>query len=217
MQLSGTEVSVHLPSSAKAPMPGVLMLHSALGARPAIFGYADDLAKEGYAVLALDLFAGQVPDTREEAMKLRDEANNRASEVENLIAEAYQKLSTDERIRATRRYLVGWSYGAAWATYAASKLKDLSGTVAYYGQNFTEQPSMYEQVNCPLLLIGGLDDDKPSPAKLREVEKGLKDHGKLVDLLLVKGGHGFAEPTLPAYDKASAAEAWAATLAFLER
>jgi carboxymethylenebutenolidase len=193
------------------------MLHSALGARPAILGYADDLSGKGFAVLALDFFEGQVPDTREQAMKLRDDANERASEIESLIGKAFQKLSTDERIGATRRYLVGWSYGAAWATYAASKLENLSGTVAYYGQNFTELPTMYEQVDCPFLLIGGLADDKPSPAKLREVKKGLRDHGKSVDLLLVKGGHGFAEPTLPAYDEASAAEAWAATLAFLKR
>lgn len=217
MVLAGTEVSVHLPQSARAPMPGVVLLHSALGARPAILGYADDLAEEGYAVLALDFFDGQVPHTQEQATKLRDEANERASELGSLVERAYQTLSTDERIRATRRYLVGWSFGAAWATYAASQLQNLSGTVAYYGQNFTEVPSMYEQVECPLLLIGGLEDERPSPDKLREVAQGLRDHGKSVDLLLVRGGHGFAEPTVPAYDKASADEAWAATLAFLKR
>ena len=217
MVLSGAEVSVHLPASASPPLPGVLMLPSALGARPAILGYADDLAEKGYAVLALDFFNGQVPDTHEQATKLRDEANQRAPEIASLIEASYQRLSTDERIGATRRYLVGWSYGAAWATYAASQLENLSGTVAYYGQNFTEVPSMYEQVNCPLLLIGGLEDAKPSPAKLQEVEQGLRGHGKSVNLLLVKGGHGFAEPTVPAYEKESADEAWSATLAFLER
>ena len=74
---------------------------------------------------------------------------------------------------------------------------------------------MYEQIDCPVLLVGGLDDNKPSPALLQRVEKGLKAHGKTVDLLLVKGGHGFAEPTLPAYEKTSAAQAWSAALAFL--
>ena len=217
MELAGTEVIVCLPRSARAPMPGVVLLHSARGARPAILGYADDLAKKGFAVLALDFFDGRVPDTQQQANNLRDDANQRASEIGSLIEKAYQTLSTDERIRATRRYLVGWSYGAAWATSAASQLENLSGTVAYYGQNFTEVPSLYEQVECPLLLIGGLEDERPSPAKLREVEQGLKDHGKSVDLLLVKGGHGFAEPTVPSYEEASANEAWAATLAFLKR
>ncbi len=217
MELSGTEVTVHLPPDRQAPMPGVVMLHSALGARPAILGYADDLAGRGYAVLALDLFNGQIPSNPEQAVKLRDEANKRAPEIGGLILEAYGRLATDERIRATRRYLVGWSYGAAWATTAASKLEHLSGTVAYYGQNFTSLPALYEQVDCPFLLVGALDDEQPSPATLREVERHLKDNGKIVDLLLVKGGHGFAEPTLPAYEKASADEAWSATLDFLER
>lgn len=189
-------------------MPGVVLLPSALGARPAIVGYADDVAEEGDTVLALDIIDGQVPDTQEQATKLRDEANERASELGSSVERAYQTLSTDERIRVTRRYFVGWSFGAAWAIYAASRLQNLSGTVAYYGQNFTEGQSMCEQVECPLLLIGGLEDDRPSPDQLREVAQGLREHGKSVELLLVRGRRGFAEPTVPAYDKAFADEAW---------
>lgn len=50
--------------------PGVVMIHENRGLRPEIKQTAENLAKEGYMVLAVDLYKGKVLETQEEARAL---------------------------------------------------------------------------------------------------------------------------------------------------
>lgn len=53
--------------------PGVVMIHENRGLRPEIKQAAENLAKEGYVVLAVDLYKGNVLETQEEARAYRGE------------------------------------------------------------------------------------------------------------------------------------------------
>src|SRR3989344_4513838 len=53
--------------SGDGKFPGVVMIHENRGLRPEIRDTAKNLAKEGYMVLAVDLYQGKVVETQEEA------------------------------------------------------------------------------------------------------------------------------------------------------
>ena len=55
------------PSSVTSKLPAVVMIHENRGLNEHIKMMADTLAKEGYVVLAVDLFNGQVASNQEDA------------------------------------------------------------------------------------------------------------------------------------------------------
>ena len=210
-------LSLHLPQGAEAPLPTVLVLHSAMGRTDSVLAWCDRLAEHGFAAVAFDFFGGRIARSTAHAMELRDAANSRSTDLQAALEHAYEKLRTDPRLRARRRFLLGWSYGAAWATYATGFLPDVSGVVAYYGQSFTENPQLVATLDSPLLLIGGDRDSAPPPERLMTITAELAARGKPARLRLFPAGHGFAEATHPGYDEDVAEQAWTTTIAFLRK
>ena len=67
------------------PMPAVIMIHEWWGLNEHIKNQADILAKEGYVVLAVDLYRGEVAADSNRAMELTSSVrNNSASAIDNL-------------------------------------------------------------------------------------------------------------------------------------
>lgn len=215
VSVDGTNLDLFLPSDAAPPLPAVLMFHSAMGPTDTVRSYAGDLAKQGFAVCVLDFYNGRVAENVEQAIALRDDANDRLPAITDLVHGTYEVLRSDPRVLAKRRYLLGWSYGGAWATYAAGKLDDVAGVVAIYGENFSGNPSLYERFSVPLLLVGATRDAEPSAATLREVRDTLVRRGVSVSVVLLDADHGFMEASHPGYAKESAARAWKAVGEFL--
>jgi dienelactone hydrolase len=211
----GTELALHLPPNASPPLPAVLMFHSALGNTAAVRGHADALAELGFAVCVLDFYEGRVASDVEEGRRLRDEANNRLPELTTLVEGAHEALASDPRVQAHRRYLLGWSYGAAWATFAAGFLDRVSGVVAISGEAFSGDPTLIERYSAPLFLVGAAEDTEPSPETLHEVRDAVRDRGGEASVVIVEAAHGFMEPTHPGYAKQPSDRAWAAIVEFL--
>jgi carboxymethylenebutenolidase len=187
-----------------------------MGSTPSVLGWCDQLAERGFAAVALDFYDGDVPRSVEEALALRDSAVRRAPAVRESIERAYDLLASDPRLRSERRFLLGWSFGAAWATVAAGFLPNVRGVVAYYGERFSENADLYETLRAPILFIGANRDSNPAPAQLKQIVATLTEKGKLAKLVVVDGGHGFAERAHPGYDAAIAEAAWQDTTRFLE-
>jgi dienelactone hydrolase len=216
-RLQGEEVSVHLPPSpASQPLPGVLLFHSAMGRTPSVMHAADLLAAEGFAVYALDFYFGKTASTRQEALSLRDEANRHVGPENVLVKEAFKRLGADPRIRASCRFLVGWSYGGAWATHSAGELPEASGVVAFYGEGFSDSRGLYERVRAPMLLIGASRDTEPSPGTLEEIGKNLTARGVNASVVLLDAEHGFAERAHSGYQADAAEKALDLAVEFLK-
>jgi dienelactone hydrolase len=193
----------------------VLVFHSALGRTEAVLDYADTLAERGYAACVLDFYRGELPRSLDEARALRDEANENADAHQRLVADAYAMLAVDPRVQATHRFLLGWSYGGAWATFSAGTLEDVSGVVAIYGEAFADA-TLYERVSTPVALVGAARDTEPSIERLRDVEAELHRRGTEVSLVIVDAAHGFMEPAHPGYSQQAAEQAWESVLVFLD-
>lgn len=209
------QFSLHLPVSLKPPLPSVLVFHSAIGRTDSVLEWCDALAHAGFAAVALDFYGGRIADTPDESRALRDSANSRISELRGVVEQTYNSLQSDPRLRSQKRFLLGWSFGAAWATFASGFLHNVTGVVAYYGEDFGMDPSLYHQVSAPILFIGAQQDTDPTPKQLHGIVEKLRSRGKTAELVLVDARHGFAEPRHDGYNAVAALESWKQAMHFL--
>lgn len=215
LEVDNRKLSLHLPSGVQAPLPTVLVFHSAMGRTESTLRWCDRLAEQGFAAVAFDFYDGVVARSTEDALALRDTANTRVSELRALVEHTYEEVQQDPRLLAKKRLLLGWSFGAAWATYSLVFLRNVTGVVAYYGQAVSDNPKLFDTLETPLLFISGALDDAPAPGNLQAIVDELKSNGKQAQLRLLPTGHGFAESAHPGYNELVADQAWELTLAFL--
>jgi len=216
LSVNGEPLSLHLPNGRRAPLPSVLVLHSALGRTPSVMDACDRLAILGFAAVAADFYRGEVPASLEDSFALRDAANLRGPELAEMVRQAYEAMQSDPRLVSNERFLLGWSYGAAWATVASTFLPDLRGVVAYYGEAFGDNPQLAAKLRAPVLFVGAQRDVDPSPEQLQSITAALRSKGKTVELVLIPAHHGFADRDHPNYEPDAAATAWSKVVRFLE-
>jgi carboxymethylenebutenolidase len=213
IQLGGTSAYLSIPAGRSAPMPGVVVIHEWWGLNENIEHWADRLAAEGYAALAVDLYGGLVAkdaNQASEAMKSVD----RERAVGTMKA-AVQFLESDERIKAPRTAAVGWCFGGAQSLNLALSEPSLDAAVIYYGRLETDATKL-AAVNARILGIFGTRDKSISLESVTKFEAGLRAAGKSVTIKFYDAEHAFANPSSARYDEGSAAEAWTETQAFLK-
>jgi carboxymethylenebutenolidase len=212
--IGGSRAYLTVPVGVSAPMPGIVVMHTSRGLNRDIQLWTDRLAEEGYAAIAIDFYNGRSADRREEAVALRDDANKRPDENKALVRAAYDYLASDPRIRATRRALVGWSYGAGWATLMATQLPDVRAVVAHYGVPDLLGPEKVTKIQSPILLICG-DRDEES-ADVTAFATSLKAAGKPVQVVWAHADHGFVDASNANYDGTAAERSYAEVRRFLD-
>jgi carboxymethylenebutenolidase len=210
--IDGTSGYLSLPKGKSAPMPGIVVIQEWWGLNEHIQHWADRLAEDGYAALAVDLYGGKVAKTPEEAMammKAVDEAKALAT-----LRAAHDFLENDARVKAPRTASIGWCFGGAWSLKLAMNEPDLDAAVIYYGHLVTD-PAELRPIKAPLLGIFGNKDKAIPPAKVDEFEKALKEAGVRATILRYDADHAFANPSQTRYDEKSAADAWSKVRPFL--
>jgi carboxymethylenebutenolidase len=189
---------------------GVVLLHAWWGLNDDVTAYAERLAGAGFAVLAPDMFGGQVAATIDDAERLASSSDDAA--VGAIVLAAIDDLA-NRLGPAAGLAAVGFSFGAAWAIWGPTQRDRLRATVVYYG---TWVDSVLAEATVPVLGHFAADDPYESPETVREFEKGLRDAGREVLIHRYPGtGHWFGEPSRDAYRAAAADLAFDRTVAFL--
>jgi carboxymethylenebutenolidase len=81
----------------------------------------------------------------------------------------------------------------------------------------TPPAELAANLSCPIFLVGGADDQNPSPAELQGLYETLLAAGKDVRIKLYEGaGHAFLADYRDSYHEERAHELWADVLAYLE-
>jgi carboxymethylenebutenolidase len=214
VQVAGTQMYLSLPPGAQAPLPGVLVLHDARGLSAPMFHWADRLAAEGYAALAVDLYQGKVPVTPEQiasAMRKLDPEH-----AEKVLHAAHAFLRTNEWVRAPRTGAISWSEGGTWVLRLAATEPELDAVVEYYAQPLPPFEELV-MIRAPLLGLHGTKEPSVSTASVDELEQALEVANVPHRVLRYDAEHGFADPNDPRYNAWAAAAAWQEADAFLEK
>jgi carboxymethylenebutenolidase len=201
-------------------LPAVIMIHENRGLNDYIKSMANTLAREGYVVLAVDLFKGQVAQTNQQAQQLTSFVrSNSTTTISNLQA-AVKYVSSLPFVDSSKIASIGWCFGGGQSLQLAlhSEQHPLVATILYYGTPLVTDKQQLLKIKWPVLGIFG-DKDQANPLPLINMFKSdLDTAGVTNQIIIYKGlGHAFANPSGPNYAPQQTIDAWQKTLAFLKR
>lgn len=197
--------------AAEGSYPGVVMIHENRGLRPEIRATAEQLAKEGYLVLAVDLYNGQIVETQEEARALSSSFNQTTGLANLKAAVAYL-----EDKGATKIGSLGWCFGGGQSLQLALSGEPLDATVIYYGRLVTETDQL-NTIKWPVLGIFGGADQSISVESVNQFDAALDSVNVPNEIHIYPDvGHAFANPSGMNYAPEETKDAWGKTVTFLE-
>ena len=208
LDVNGKSVKAYLASPANGG-PGILLLHAWWGLKPFFKQICDQLAEQGYVVLAPDLRDGQIASTIDEAKELMQKSDDQLLGNTVMAAKDHLHALTHNKVG-----VIGFSMGAAWALFAAENDPEkISATVLFYGA----YPMNFKNIKSKILgHFCEVDEWEPIEG-VREMEASLKTLNVDTTLHFYPGvDHWFVETDRPEYDAASAQVAWDRTFAFLK-
>jgi carboxymethylenebutenolidase len=198
--------------------PGIVMIHEWWGLNGGIKDMARQLAGEGYLVLAVDLYDGEVAATADEARALRTAIDEERT-IENMNA-AIARLRAEG---ATSLASLGWCFGGGQSLQFALARGDgepplgLDATVIYYGSLVMDVAEL-AKLQWPVLGIFGGEDQSISIESVNAFEAALNELNIENEIHIYPGvGHAFANPSGASYAPDETRDAWEKTLTFLKR
>ena len=197
--------------------PALVVVHEWWGLNDWVRAKADRFSRDGYVVLALDLYRGKTagpnPDLAHQLMRGMPE--DRA--LRDLKA-AFDYLASRDDVDPSRIGSIGWCMGGGYSLALAIEEPKLAACVVDYGRLVTD-PATIARIQAPLLGNFGAEDQGIPPASVEAFEKQAKAAGKSVDFKIYAGaGHGFASnPDPKVYKPSAARDADARADAFLAK
>ncbi len=200
-------------------LPAVVMIHENRGLNEHIKMMADTLANEGYVVLAVDLFNGQVASNQQDAGPLSDAVRENPTEAIANLRAAVRYLASLENVNPSQISSLGWCFGGQQSLQLALNTEPkypLSSTVIYYGR-LVSDPDELSKIKWPVLGIFGDQDDSIPVENVTHFKVALDSIGIPNEIYVYKGvGHAFANPSRDSYAPDQTADAWNKTLLFLK-
>jgi carboxymethylenebutenolidase len=219
--------------------PGLILIHEIWGLDKHIKDVTERYAKEGFIVIAPDLFAGTgVVEKMSPAIfaDLRGADLEKRHVAQAKMREIMQPLSTKEfsevtmaKLRACYDYLsseklctgsigvLGFCFGGTYSFHLAAKEPAIKACVPFYGQ--PPQPlDNVAGISCPVLAFYG-EKDENLMKSLPDLEAAMKKHVKDFTFKVYKNtGHAFFNDTNKiAFNKEARDDAWKLSLDFLHK
>ncbi|RNI19864.1 dienelactone hydrolase family protein [Flexivirga caeni] len=173
-------------------MTTILLLHSALGLRPAVLDFADALRGRGHEVVTPDYYGGHVFDDTHAGLSHRDDVG--PAQLLAGVRPVLDDLPPDT-------VLAGFSLGAAFAQRLAADRPDarlvvlMHSVAAPYGGTWSGQPVQLHRY---------AQDPFVDEADVRALGDAVRACGARFDDFVTPGsGHLFTDPALPDGDAAA--------------
>jgi carboxymethylenebutenolidase len=207
-------------STSDKSLPAVVLIHEWWGLNDNIKEMADQLANEGYMVLAVDLFNGTVAANPEAAGQLAGAVRDNPSNAISNLQSAVRYLASLENVNSSRIASLGWCFGGGQSLQLALNIEPgfpLAATGLYYGNLVTDQEEL-SKIKWPVLGIFGNQDQSIPVDQVRQFEESLNATSVPNEIYVYDGvGHAFTNPSNDNYAPQETADAWAKTLAFLKK
>ncbi len=218
----------------KERLPGVLIIHDAMGVTAHTEDVVRRFAKARFAALAPNLYIKQAPPPVDDTPTILTALSqfDEKEAVDNL-ASAADWLKHHQRCNG-RVGAVGFCYGGKLSMLLAFTTDKVSAVVRLYvslmNKNFPGMPppqaivqklspmDLAEGLTVPLQGHYGGKDRSISPDEIRQMEQQFKTGSKNAEFFLYPDAeHAFYNDTRPVYLEASAKQAMSRTLDFLRR
>jgi carboxymethylenebutenolidase len=198
------------------PFPALVMIHEWWGLNDWIKQQAQHYADQGYVVLAIDLYRGQVATTPDQAHEIMRGVPEDRAQRDLLAAVSY--LSSLPAVSPKRIGTIGWCMGGGYALDLAVADPRLKVAVINYGHLATEDATLKKIRASILGIFGGQDQGIPA-ADVHKFEAQMRAQKKKVDIYIFPGaGHAFENPNnKQGYRPDDAAKAEKLTQDFLEK
>jgi carboxymethylenebutenolidase len=191
----------------------VVLVHDWFGVSSFYTNAVERLAKQGYCVVAVDLYNGRAATTHDEASALLGALD--ADVAGEKIDAAIKSLGDRPRKIA----VMGFSMGARHALAAALRNKSVRATVLWYGDT-TKDRDRLGNLSGPVLLVAGSKDGSALDDSAA-FAKAADSVGSAAEVYVYPGAvHAFAQPLFnqgKTYDPIAAETAWRITEDFLTR
>lgn len=192
---------------------GIVLVHDWFGVTPAYSQAVERLAKDGYRVVAVDLYDGHHGATHDEAGALMKAVD--AGQASEKVDAAIRSLGDRPRKIA----VMGFSMGAKFAFAAALRNKTVGATVIWYGETVNDPASLATLSGPALLVVGSKDGSAADNAAA--FSKAADAAGAKAEIHIYPGEeHAFAQPLFNqgrTYDAVAAESAWRLSEDFLKR
>ena len=209
LDVNGKKVNAYLATPTEGG-PGVLLLHAWWGLKPFFKQVCDQLAEQGFTVLAPDLRDGQIAQTIDEAKALMEKSDGQF--VGDTVMTAKDHL---RGLVKGKLGIVGFSMGAAWGLItAAYKPEQVAALVLFYGNEGVD----YSQVTAKVMGHYSDNDEWEPNEFVENTFAEFKKAGVDATRHIYPGvAHWFVEADRPEYDPAAAQLAWKRTFEFLKQ
>jgi len=200
-------------------LPAVVMIHENKGLNDHIKNMANLLARNGYVVLAVDLFKGEVTTDRNRSSELTQYIRDNPDIATANLQSAVKYLASLPNVNAEKIASLGWCFGGAQSLQLALNSQDhpLAATVIYYGRLITDNATL-AKIKWPVLGIFGDQDSSIPVDTVKAFESALNSNNIPNEIYIFKGvGHAFANPSGDNYAPKETKDAWDKTLSFLDK
>ena len=200
-------------------LPAVVLIHENKGLNDYIKESANLLARNGYVVLAADLFNGEVTTNQDRSRALTTAIRENPDMAINNLKTAVAYLQTLDNVNPSEIASLGWCFGGQQSLQLAINSKDnpLAATVIYYGR-LSNDTQAISNISWPILGIFGDQDQSISVDSVNQFQKVLNETGIENEIYIYPNvGHDFANPSNHNYAPNETADAWKKTLGFLDK
>jgi carboxymethylenebutenolidase len=201
------------PGADRAPL--VLVAHEWWGLNAQIRAMAIRLAREGYVAVVPDLYHGRVASDAMQAHELSRGVTDEGAARDLDAAAAWARRQP--RVAAGPPGVVGFCLGGGVALRYALRGGNVAAVVMFYGSPETD-PARLAKLDAALQGHFGADDQGIGPERVEGFRVALAKSRKSGELYVYPGaGHAFMHEGRPSYRVDAARQAWARTLAFLQK
>ncbi len=191
---------------------GILLVHEWWGLNHQIKSVASKFANRGYTALAVDLYHGDVADTRDHARSLMQSVD---SKVATETLKIWVKWLRENARAGGKLATIGWCFGGGWSLNA-SLAAPVDATIVYYGR-VNKTTDELSALKGPVLGHFATQDKWINKQMVSGFESAMDAAGKSYASYWYDAQHAFANPTSARYDAGDVALAWQRTLDFLKR
>jgi carboxymethylenebutenolidase len=198
----------------EGPHPAILLIHEWWGLNEDTVAKADELAANGYVVMAVDAWRGV--STRSMPRAILQVTTTSQDRVSSDLDSAFQYLANMPSVDRNRIAAMGFCYGGGQSLLFGMR-QPVAATILFYGNLVNDPAELALLKGKPVLGIFGAEDAVISTESVRSFEQSLKDMMIESQITIYPGvGHAFANQADAIKQPGAAFEAWQETLSFLE-